>query len=97
MLELAEKHCEWLARLEPAIGLTVLGSMLMAMRDEVCRLREERDLFRTAGEAAELRIVELRAKLAQVDTVLSENRAPDGKWYVDAGILVLRIEAAIND
>ena len=31
---------------------------------EVRALREERDLFRTAGEAAELRIVELREEVA---------------------------------
>lgn len=43
----------------------------MACRNElsarVNHLREERDLFRTASEAAELRIVELREALADVD------------------------------
>ncbi len=38
---------------------------------EVRRLREERDLFRDASAAAELRIVELRAKVTQLETDLT--------------------------
>jgi hypothetical protein len=40
-LEVARRHCEWLRHQEPATGMTVLGGMLIALDDEVDRLREE--------------------------------------------------------
>lgn len=43
---------------------------VLALQAEVRKLREERDLASNAQEAAELRIVELRAKLARVEALL---------------------------
>jgi len=40
---------------------------LAVLQPEVRRLREERDMFSAAQEAAELRIVELRARIEQAE------------------------------
>lgn len=42
-------------------------------------------------------VIHLRAMFASVRAVLRDNRAPDGKWYVDAGTLVQRIDAALAE
>ena len=39
----------------------------------------------------------LRSKLARVEAVMRDNRASDGKWYIEAGELVRRLEAALKD
>ena len=65
------------------------GHTFYAEECEVCAA-EERDQLRAKLEAAE-------AKLARVEAVMRDNRAPDGKWYIEAGGLVRRIEAALKD
>jgi hypothetical protein len=92
--ETAMKHADWLRERQRNEELTVLGSMLVVMDDEVRRLREERDLFSNAQLAAELRIVELRAMLARVEALPDYWR----KTYDDnCDDCAIDLEAALKD
>lgn len=63
---------------------------------EVVRLREDYDVARKLAEVAHAGRRGTESVIARVESVLRDNRAPDGKWYVDAGTLVARLEAALR-
>jgi hypothetical protein len=83
-LETVEHECD----IQPLCGVEhsthealVLAAEVRALRAELSECRSQLQLFRDASEAAELRIVELRAELNE-DVIVRAMHHPDGRFEI---------------
>ncbi|HJS21167.1 MAG TPA: hypothetical protein VJ764_00805, partial [Steroidobacteraceae bacterium] len=77
-----------------------VNDQIRALRAELAEARRNVDLFREASEAAELRVVELRADLERASIDIEEALEARDKWHqlaLEQKAAVERVESLLQD